>query len=56
MNSAEFLLNKIENDEVITSAELLAYIVNDIADLNERLKVCEHMLYLDDESFKNLKG
>lgn len=56
MNSAEFLLNKIENDEVITSAELLAYIVNDIADLNERLKVCEHMLYLDDESFKNSKG
>lgn len=56
MNSTEFLLNKIENDEAINSAELLTYIVNDITDLNERLKVCEHMLYLDDESFENLKG
>ena len=40
----------------MTVAELLTYIVNDITELNERLKVCEHMLYLDDESFKNLKG
>ena len=56
MNSADFLENKITNDETITVAELLTYIVNDISDLNERLKVCEHMLYLDDESFKNLKG
>ena len=56
MNSADFLENKITNDETMTVAELLTYIVNDIADLNERLKVCEHMLYLDDESFKNLKG
>ena len=56
MNSTEFLLNKIENDEAISSAELLTYIVNDITELNERLKVCEHMLYLDDESFENLKG
>ena len=56
MNSTEFLENKITNDETITVAELLTYIINDISDLNERLKVCEHMLYLDDESFKNLKG
>ena len=56
MNSGDFLENKITNDETITVAELLTYIVNDITDINERLKVCEHMLYLDDESFKNLKG
>lgn len=56
MNSTEFLENKITNDETMTVAELLTHIVNDITDLNERLKVCEHMLYLDDESFKNLKG
>ena len=56
MNSTEFLENKITNDETMTVAELLTYIVNDISDLNERLKLCEHMLYLDDESFKNLKG
>ena len=56
MNSAEFLENKITNNETLTVAELLTYIVNDITDLNERLKVCEHMLYLDEESFKNLKG
>lgn len=56
MNSTEFLENKITNDETMTVAELLTYIVNDITELNERLKVCEHMLYLDDESFKNLKG
>ena len=56
MNSTEFLENKITNDETTSVAELLTYIVNDITDLNERLKVCEHMLYLDDESFKNLKG
>lgn len=56
MNSNEFLENKITNDETMTVAELLTYIVNDISDLNERLKVCEDMLYLDDESFKNLKG
>ena len=56
MNSTEFLENKITNDETMTVAELLTYIVNDIADLNDRLKVCEHMLYLDEESFKNLKG
>ena len=56
MNSTEFLENKITNDETITVAVLLTYIVNDITELNERLKVCEHMLYLDDESFKNLKG
>ena len=56
MNSTDFLENKITNDETMTVAELLTYLVNDIAELNERLKVCEHMLYLDDESFKNLKG
>lgn len=56
MNSTEFLENKITNDETMTVAELLTYIVNDITELNERLKVCEHMLYLDDESFKNFKG
>ena len=56
MNSTEFLENKITNDETVTAAELLTYIVNDITELNERLKACEHMLYLDDESFKNLKG
>lgn len=56
MNSTDFLENKITNDETMTVAELLTYIVNDITDLNERLKVCEHMLYLDDESFENLKG
>ena len=56
MNSTDFLENKITNDETMTVAELLTYIVNDISDLNERLKVCEHMLYLDNESFKNLKG
>ena len=56
MNSTDFLENKITNDETMTVAELLTYIVNDITDLNERLKVCEHMLYLDNESFKNFKG
>ena len=56
MNSTEFLENKIKNDETMTADELLAYIVNNIIELNERLEVCEHMLYLDDESFKNLKG
>lgn len=56
MNSTDFLENKIGNNETMTVAELLTCIVNDITDLNERLKVCEHMLYLDDESFKNLKG
>ena len=56
MNSTDFLENKITNDETMTVAELLTYIVNDISDLNERIKVCEHMLYLDDESFKKLKG
>ena len=56
MNSTDFLENKIANDETTTVAELLTYIVNDITDLNERLKVCEHVLYLDDERFKNLKG
>lgn len=56
MNSTEFLENKITNDETMTVAELLTCIVNDITDLNDRLKVCEHMLYLDEESFKNLKG
>ena len=56
MNSTEFLENKITNDETMTVAELLTFIVNDITELNERLQVCEHMLYLDDESFKNLKG
>ncbi|MCI7800884.1 hypothetical protein [Eubacterium sp.] len=56
MNSTEFLENKITNNETMTVAELLTYIINDIAELNERLKVCEHMLYLDEESFENLKG
>ena len=56
MNSTEFLENKITNNETMTVAELLTYIVNDITELNKRLKVCEHMLYLDDESFENLKG
>ena len=56
MNSTEFLENKITNNESMTVAELLTCIVNDITGLNERLKVCEHMLYLDDESFENLKG
>ena len=56
MNSTDFLENKITNNETMTAAELLTYLVNDIADLNERLKVWEHMLYLDDESFENLKG
>ena len=56
MNSTEFLENKITNDETMKVGELLTYLVNDISDLNERLKVCEHMLYLDEESFKNLKG
>lgn len=56
MNSTDFLENKITKDETMTVAELLTYIVNDITELNERLKVCEHMLYLDDESFENLKG
>ena len=56
MNSTEFLENKITNGESMTVDELLTYIVNYITELDERLKVCEHMLYLDDESFKNLKG
>ena len=56
MNSTDFLENKITNNESMTVAELLTYIVNDITDLNERLKVCEHMLCLDDESFEKLKG
>lgn len=56
MNSTEFLENKITSNETMTVAELLTYIVNDITELNERLKVCEHMLYLGDESFKNFKG
>lgn len=61
MNSFEFIENKLGKDEYVTInaedlAELLTYIVNDITDLNDRLKTCEHMLYLDDESFKNLKG
>lgn len=56
MNSTEFLENKITSNETMTVAELLTYIVNDITELNERLKVCEHMLYLNDESFKNFKG
>lgn len=56
MNSTDFLENKIKNDETMTVDELLTYIVNDITELNERLKVCEHMLYLDDEDFKNSKG
>lgn len=56
MNSADFLENKITNNETMTVAELLTYIVNDITELNERLEICEHMLYLDDESFEKLKG
>ena len=56
MNSTEFLENKITNGESMTVDELLTYIVNYITELDERLKVCEHMLYLDEESFKNLKG
>lgn len=56
MNSTEFLENKIKNNETMTVDELLTYIINDITELNDRLKVCEHMLYLDDESFKNFKG
>ena len=56
MNSTEFLENKITNGETMTVDELLTYIVNYITELDERLKVCEHMLYLDEESFKNLKG
>ena len=52
MNSTDFLENKIANDETTTVAELLTYIVNDITELNERLKVCEHVLNLDNESFK----
>ena len=61
MNSFEFLENKVDNNETVTLnaetlAELLTYIVNDITTFNERLKTCEHMLYLDDESFENLKG
>ena len=56
MNSRELLENKITNGESMTVDELLTYIVNYITELDERLKVCEHMLYLDEESFKNLKG
>lgn len=61
MNSFEFLENKINGDDFVTLdgrdlAELLTYIVNDITTFDERLKTCEHMLYLDDESFKNFKG
>ena len=56
MNSTEFLENKIANEETMTVDELLTYIVNYITELNERLEVCEHMLYLDDESFKIFKG
>lgn len=56
MNSTEFLENKIKNDETLTVDELLTYIVNEIISFDERLKLCEHMLYLDDESFKNLEG
>ena len=61
MNSFEFLENKFDGDETVTLnaetlAELLTYIINDIEKFDERLKVCEHMLYLDDESFKNFKG
>lgn len=56
MNSTDFLEDKITNNETMTVDELLTYIVNYITELDERLKVCEHMLYLDDESFKNLKG
>ena len=61
MNSYEFLENKIDGNEFVTLngkelAELLTYIINDIEKFDERLKTCEHMLYLDDESFENLKG
>lgn len=61
MNSFEFLENKIDGNEIVTLngkdlAELLTYIVNDITSFNERLKTCEHMLYLDDDAFENLKG
>lgn len=61
MNSNDFLENKIKNNETITLdekglGELLTYIVMDVQSFNKRLKLCEHMLYLDDESFKNLKG
>ena len=61
MNSFEFLENKISGNEFVTLdgrdlAELLTYIVNDITTFDERLKTCEHMLYLDDETFENLKG
>lgn len=60
MNSFEFLENKIDGNEFVTLdgrdlAELLTYIVNDITTFNERLKTCEHMLYLDDEAFKKIK-
>lgn len=61
MNSNEFLENKLDKSETVTLddkmlGELLTYIVNDIHNFNKRLKTCEHMLYLDDESFENLKG
>ena len=56
LNIAEFLENKIKNNEPMTVNELLTYILNYITELDERLNLCEHMLYLDDESFKNLKG
>ena len=56
MNSTEFLENKIDNNETMTVDELLSCMLNYITELNERLKVCEHMLYLDDVSFENLKG
>ena len=60
MNSFEFLKNKISGNDFVTLdgrdiAELLTYIVNDITTFSERLKTCEHMLYLDDETFENLK-
>ena len=61
MNSFEFLENKIDSNGTATVntdelAELLTYIVNDITKFDKRLKTCEHMLYLDDEAFENLKG
>ena len=61
MNSTEFLENKANNNYTVTLdektlAELLTYIINDITKLDERVRLCEHMLYLDDESFENLKG